>query len=353
MKTGVANLPLHYGAAPRWLMERMKKLAREITIWIVMEFGSSEMLKKLADPFWFQAFGCVLGFDWHSSGLTTTVCGALKRGIKGLEKDLGLFIAGGKGKMARETPREIEQAAEKFSIEPTSFVYASKMAAKVDNNALQDGYTLYHHCFLFTKDGTWGVIQQGMNERTGYARRYHWLSTKVEDFVSDPHLGICTERQEGKVLNLVHRESEKARATTTYLAAERPEKLILQLKRLQNMELPPYHRIFLKGLSLERLYKTLLSTYEKHPANFQELLGMKGVGPKTIRALSLIAELIYGSPPSFKDPAIFSFAHGGKDGHPYPVDRESYDRSIEILREAVLSSKLGNREKLEAIKRLR
>lgn len=353
MKTGIANLPLHYGTAPPWLMERMKKLAREITIWIVREFGAAEMLKKLSDPFWFQAFGCVLGFDWHSSGLTTTVCGALKGGIKGLEKDLGLFIAGGKGKASRETPREIERAAETLSMEPTPLVYASKMAAKVDNNALQDGYMLYHHCFIFTKEGTWGVIQQGMNEGTGYARRYHWLSTKVEDFVNEPHSAICTERKERAVLNLVHQESEKTRVGITYLATtERPEKLILQLKRLQNMELPPHHQIFLKDLSFKRLQKILLNTHEKHPTDFQELLGMEGVGPKTIRALSLISELIYGSPPSFKDPARFSFAHGGKDGHPYPVDRESYDRSIEILREAVLSSKLGNREKLEAIKRL-
>lgn len=351
MRTGIANLPLHYGKAPAWLFERMRDLSREITLVLIEEFGPEEMLRRLSDPFWFQAFGAVLGFDWHSSGLTTTVCGALKEGLRGLERELGLFVAGGKGRTSRRTPGEIEEAGDLLAIDAQNLVYASKMAAKVDSAALQDGYQIYHHCFIFTTKGFWSVVQQGMNETNRYARRYHWLSDDLKSFVCEPHSAICCDRR-GVTLNMVAEESDPARSVTTELSKEKPEKLILEIKRLQNLHLPHRHEVLVQDLNPDRLKRVLLKTYERQPQNFEQLLGMEGVGPKTIRSLSLISELVYGVKPSFRDPARYSFAHGGKDGYPYPVDRENYDRSIEILRKAISTARIGNREKLDAFKRL-
>lgn len=351
-RTGVANLPLHYGKAPRWLFERMTKLAREISIAVVSEFGPDEMLRRLSDPHWFQALGCVLGWDWHSSGITTTVCGALKEGTKGLENDLGFYIAGGKGKTSRQTPAQIAQHCEHLSRDPAPLVYASRMAAKVDSVALQDGYQLYHHTFVFTSRGDWAVIQQGMNEKNRYARRYHWLSEGVQDFVCEPHSAICSQGF-GKALNMVASESEGARKVVTEVAAEeKPEKLVEELRRIKSLTLPAHHYLSLDDLHPDRLEKIFLSTYERKPEDFENLLGMEGVGPATIRALSLISELVYGIAPSFRDPARYSFAHGGKDGIPYPVDRKTYDKSIEVLARAVRSARLGYREELEALRRL-
>lgn len=352
-RTGIANLPLHYGKVPPWLFDRMTKLAREITTAIVSEFGPDEMLRRLSDPFWFQAFGCVLGYDWHSSGVTTTVCGALKEGLKGLENDLGLFVAGGKGKTSRKTPAEIESYGHLLKTDASSLIYASRMAAKVDNSALQDGYQLYHHTFFFTADGSWSVIQQGMNENNRYARRYHWLSEKVTDFVCEPHYAICSQVT-GTALNLVAAESQPARDTITKITLEvTPDRVVSQLKRLQKLELPARHHLSLEDIHPDRLSKTLLITYERQPENFEELLNLEGVGPKTLRALSLISELIYDVPVSLRDPARYSFAHGGKDGHPYPVDRRTYDKSIEILHQALVRAKVGDGEKIAAIRRLR
>jgi len=352
-RTGTANLPLHYGKAPKWLFDRMTKLAREITIAITTEYGPEEVLRRLSDPFWFQAFGCVLGYDWHSSGVTTTVCGALKEGIKGLETDLGLFVAGGKGRTSRKTPSEIESAGHLIKVDPSSLVYASRMSAKVDSSAVQDGYQLYHHVFIFTRDGSWSVVQQGMNEANRYARRYHWLGEKVTDFVCEPHTAICTEAK-AKTLNLVAVESEAARLTIPRVARdEKPEKLVDELKKLKTLDLPARHQIDLEDVHPDRLYKTLLITYDKQPDNFETLLGLEGVGAKTLRALSLISELIYDVPVSLRDPARYSFAHGGKDGFPYPVDRENYDKSIEILHRALEKARLGTNDKISAFKRLR
>ena len=331
MRTGIAHLPLHYGKAPKWLFQRMKALAREIITIIVEEFGPEEILRRLSDPFWFQAFGCVLGFDWHSSGLTTTVCGALKEGIKGMERDLGLFVAGGKGGTSRKTPREIEEVGHCLAVDAESLIYASRMAAKVDSAALQDGYQIYHHSFIFTPKGSWAVIQQGMNEATRYARRYHWLGEGVSDFVCEPH---------------------SARETVASLSQERPEALISEVKKLQTLELPSSHQVLLRDIHPDRLYKVFIKTYERQPQDFETILGMEGVGPKTIRALALLSDLVYGKKPSFRDPVRFSFAHGGKDGYPYPVDRKGYDKSIEILQKVVSSAKIGNREKLKAIQKL-
>jgi hypothetical protein len=351
-RTGIANLPLHHGKAPRWLFERMVSLAREITIVIVTEFGPEEMLRRLSNPYWFQAFGCVLGFDWHSSGVTTTLCGALKEGIKGIERDLGLYVAGGKGRTSRKTPSEIEIWGEKIALDPAPLIYASRMSAKVDSSAVQDGYQLYHHTFLFTSKGSWTVVQQGMNEANRYARRYHWLGEAVADFVNEPHAAILSEAR-GQALNLTASESEPARTTITGIATEEtPEKVLAELKRLKTLDLPPRHQIVTADLHPDSLKKIILSAYERQPQDFERLLGLPGVGAKTIRALSLISELVYGVEPSYRDPARYSFAHGGKDGIPYPVDRKTYDQSIELLSRAINRTRLGLSEKQKAFNRL-
>ena len=352
-RTGIANLPLHYGKVPPWLFGRMCQLAREITIVTIDEFGPEEMLRRLSDPFWFQAFGCVLGYDWHSSGVTTTVCGALKEGIRGLEKEFGLFIAGGKGRTSRKTPAEIENFGHLLKVNPSPLVYASRMSAKVDNSALQDGYQLYHHTFFFTADGSWAVIQQGMNEDNHYARRYHWLGEKVINFVCEPEAAICSQTR-GETLNLVASESTQARGIIAHIAAEeKPEKIVAQLKRLKTLTLPRRSYIAPADIRPDRLSKIFLSTYEHKPQGFEALLALGGVGPKTLRALSLISELIYDTPVSLQDPASYSFAHGGKDGHPYPVDRKTYDSSIEFLAQVVGRAKIGDKEKLDAFRRLK
>ncbi len=352
-RTGIADMPLHYGKMPSWLFGRMVQLARQITMAIVTEYGSEEMVKRLSDPYWFHAFGCALGFDWNSSGLTTTVCGALKEGLRGLEQDLGIFVAGGKGGTSRKTPQEIERFATKFPIATpaTSLIYSSRMSAKVDNTALQDGYQLYHHNFIFTRSGLWTVIQQGMNPESRWARRYHWLSSEVKDFVCEPEKAICCDHK-GKVLNLVAKESDEARTTSASLSRENPAKLIAEIKDLPTLKLPREHQLFFQSLKPSYLSRVLLSTYEQQPENFERLLGIKGVGPKTIRALSLLSELIYGVKVSRRDPVKYSFAHGGKDGYPYMLDRTTYDRSIEILKKAITDAKLGRSEKIEALKRL-
>ena len=352
-RTGIANLPLHYGKAPRWLFQRMVKLAREITIVIVSDFGAEEMLRRLSHPYWFQAFGCILGFDWHSSGVTTTLCGALKEGVKGLEQELGLFVAGGKGATSRKTPSEIEVWGDRLSLDPVPLVYASRMSAKVDSSAIQDGYQLYHHNFLFAANGSWAVVQQGMNEKTRYARRYHWLGEAVSNFVNEPHSAILSDSR-GQSLNLVAVESDTARTSIAEIAVnEKPEKMLADLKKIKTLDLPARHQIVTADLHPDSLSKILLSAYERQPHDFEELLGLRGVGPKTIRALSLISELVYGIAPSYRDPARYSFAHGGKDGIPYPVDRKTYDQSIELLQRAIRKTKLGLKEKEEAMGRLR
>ncbi|MBM4135805.1 MAG: DUF763 domain-containing protein [Nitrospira sp.] len=350
-KTGIATLPLHYGKAPKWLFSRMTALSREIITALVTEFGSSELLRRLSDPYWFQALGCILGFDWHSSGLTTTVTGALKEGIKGMEKGLGIFIAGGKGSTSRKTPEHIVSYADKSSINPTPLIYASRMSAKVDNTAVQDGYQLYHHVFIFTYKGDWAVIQQGMNTVNKTARRYHWLGEDVKDFVIEPHKAICCDMRQ-RTLNMVSLESEDARKVSVALSKEKPDRAIQEVKSICALSLPERHNVTLTDVNPKRLYRILTKTYERQPEDFEDLLGIEGVGPKTIRALSLVSELIYGKPPSYRDPARFSFAHGGKDGTPFPVDRKTYDKTINIIKIAIQSAKIGNTEKIEAIKRL-
>ncbi len=351
MRTGVAHLPLHRGRAPRWLFERMTRLAREVVCHLVAEYGPEEVLRRLADPFWFQAFGCVLGFDWHSSGVTTTACGALKEGLRGLERDLGLFVAGGKGKTSRNTPREIEAACEATGADPGPLVYASRMAAKVDSAAVQDGHQIYHHVFVFTARGNWCVVQQGMCAERRTARRYHWLSERVATFVEEPHAAVCAEGA-APVLNLVAAESDGVRQGSVELARTGPDAVLDAVARARELRLPGRHAVSLADVHPGRLRSVLLETYEQAPRDFEELLGLRGVGAKTLRALALTAELIYGTPASTRDPARFSFAHGGKDRTPYPVDRAVYDRTIETLRAALDRARIGHHDRMRALKRL-
>lgn len=351
MRTGLAHLPLHTGQAPRWLFTLMVRLAREVLGHVVAEYGPNEVLRRVSDPFWFQAFGCLLGFDWHSSGLTTTTCGAMKEAVKGHERDFGFCMAGGKGGTSRRTPQEITHACDRLSQTPDRFVYLSKMVAKVDNTAVQDGYQLYHHCFLFTSGGEWCVIQQGMSEETKMARRYHWLGEQVSNLVIEPHAAVCCDHQ-GSILNLVAKESLPAQAAITELVSESSREVQSLFPDLPTLNLPARHHILAKDLNPGYLEKILLRTYEAEPKNFEQVLGVQGMGPKTIRALALAAELIHGTPASTRDPARFAFAHGGKDRIPYPVDHTTYQRTIDMLQQALNRAKIGHAEKSRAFKRL-
>ncbi len=357
MKTGTINLPLHGGKAPGWLFEKMKRLARQIVLVIIEEYGPYEFIDRISDPYWFQAFGCILGFDWHSSGVTTTVCGALKEALRGISSYTGIYVAGGKGGTSRKTPSEIEAASEKEGSDFSRLVYASRIVAKVDSSALQDGYQLYHHSFIFSKDGKkWSVIQQGMNGDTRYARRYHWLSSKITDYVIEPHNAICCDSK-NEVLNLIASDSSPARKVITEISHQKPEQVLKELAGIcghseKSLVLPKRHEINFSDIEKKRLAKIFQSTYEQKPEDFEKLIAMPGVGPKTVRSLALISELIYSAPYSIKDPARFSFAHGGKDGIPYPVDKINYNKSIEVLSNALKESKIGRTEKIEAFKRL-
>jgi hypothetical protein len=351
VRSGSANLPLHGGRAPAWLFTRMVRLAREITAHIVAEYGSGEVLRRLSDPFWFQAFGCVLGFDWHSSGVTTTVTGALKEGLRGTEKDLGVYVGGGKGAASRRTPAEIEAFCGGLSIDARPLVYASRMSAKVDSAAVQDGYQLYHHAFFFTPAGDWCVVQQGMNDADGMARRYHWLASRLGSFVNEPHAAVCAERP-APTLNLVAEESGGVRGASATLAREKPGLVLAALRDRPLLTMPRRHAVLLADVNPRHLDTILLKTYERAPENFETLLGMEGVGARTLRALALASEIIYGTAASSRDPARFSFAHGGKDGFPYPVDLETYDKTIETLRTAVNKANIDRSERVQALKRL-
>jgi len=341
----------------------MVRLAREITAHVVCEYGNEEMLRRLSDPYWFQALGCVLGFDWHSSGVTTTVTGALKEGLRGTERELGVYVGGGKGAVSRKTPGEIVHYCDALSMDPAPLVYASRMSAKVDSAAVQDGYQLYHHAFFFTPSGAWCVVQQGMSDVDGMARRYHWLAAQLHDFVNEPHAAVCgaSERIEtshsdaaaaSPTLNLVAAESDAARTASAELARGKPSVVLGALRHLPLLSMPRRHSVLLADVNPLHLDRILLKTYERAPENFETLLGMEGVGAKTLRALALASEIIYGTPASMRDPARFSFAHGGKDGFPFPVDTETYDKTVHVLRQAVNKANIDRSERVAALKRL-
>ena len=352
-RTGTTRLPLHYGTTPRWLFSRMVKLSGEISRIIIDEFGTREFLVRISTPPWFQAFSCVIGFDWHSSGTTTTTCGALKLALRN-EEDI--VVAGGKGATSRKAPSEIKEGAKKLNLPEeriNRLIFSSKISAKVDNSCIQDGYQLYHHCFFFSEND-WAVVQQGMGE--SYARRYHWFSS--ENLVCEPHAGIASERKHERVLDMTAVASEEARKVSCDLACEKPEHLRQYFRKPAQRTLLyfektmlPHHPILSEDLS-PKSWDVLKKAYEMQPRNYEELVAIEGMGPKKIRALALISELVYGAPPSWSDPAKFSFAHGGKDGFPYPVDRKTYDNTIQTLRSAIEESRIENREKLSALKRL-
>ncbi|HEX2721398.1 MAG TPA: DUF763 domain-containing protein [Gemmatimonadaceae bacterium] len=352
-RTGSATLPLHGGKAPKWLFERMTQLAPAIAEVIVLEQGRSAFLERLSDPYWFQAFGCVLGFDWHSSGVTTTVCGALKEGLAQHGGELGIVVAGGKGKASRKTPAELIQFGDRLGLDGSRLAYNSRMAAKVDSAAVQDGFGIYHHSFFLTTEGEWAVVQQGMKGDDGTARRYHWLGSHVRDFVNEPHAAVASDARPDSVLNMVAAESSPARSASAEFARQEPRHVDREIARVITLALPSRHWVDIqKDINPAHLRKVLLATYEKTPQNFEELLAVPGVGPKAVRALALVADVVYGSPASVRDPARFSFAHGGKDGHPYPVNRSVYDHSVDWLREAVGKARIGQTERLHALKRL-
>jgi hypothetical protein len=313
------------------------------------------VLRRLSDPYWFQAFGCVLGFDWHSSGVTTTVCGAVKEGLKDVDRELGFFAAGGKGKTSRRTPHEIAERCERLGRDPRPLVYASRTAAKVDNAAVQDGYQLYHHVFFFTTAGEWCVVQQGMSDETRMARRYHWLSEQVASFVDEPHAAVCCDARRD-TLNLVAHENDAVRSASAVLAAQPPAVTLKALEKIEPermLTMPRRHELLPElDVATPYLERILVKTYERAPDNFESLLGIEGVGAKTLRALALASELVHGTPATLRDPARFSFAHGGKDGTPFPVDRITYDQTIEILNKAINRATIDRSEKVRAFQRL-
>lgn len=348
-RSGTADLPLHYGAVPPWLAERMAKLGRAITEVILMEYGKADYIRRLSEPCWFQSLGAVMGMDWHSSGITTSVLGALKKAINPLSKELGIYICGGKGSHSRQVPNELLAIGEQTGLNAQQLVRCSKLSAKVDNTAIQDGFQLYLHSFIVSNEGEWTVIQQGLNDATGTARRYHWHSQQLQSFVNEPHTAICG-LQPGNILNLVDNEAAPTRSGILTLSNnESPNDLLVEI---QHLTMPAHHEVQAKDVDLKKLGAMLWLTHEKKPADFEELLLLEGMGPRTLQSLALVSEVIHGTNTRFKDPARFAFAHGGKDGHPFPVPTKVYDETINVLHKAVEKAKIGQSDKLQAIKKL-
>lgn len=366
MQRRIAHLPLHGGRAPGWLFQRMHQLAGSILELCVEEAGTRETLARLADPLWFQALGCVLGFDWHSSGLTTVTCGAIGEAYRRIGPSLGIHVAGGKGGASRKTPQQIVEVADRRGLSlGERLVYASRMSAKVDSAAVQDGYQIYTHHFFFDEAGEWCVVQQGMHESNGYARRYHWLGSGVRDFVCEPHAAIASPPAEQlDLLNMVAGEASGSRARSAELARLEPpafERILAEVTDGPTLFLPRHHEVRPLDIDARRLDRIMRTVQEHEPADFETLLGLPGVGPKTVRSLALIAELVYGAPAcrrdltrrwTPRDPTTFSYAHGGKDGHPFPVDRATYDRSIALLETAVRRARIDPTGRDQALFRL-
>jgi uncharacterized protein len=372
-RSGSANLPLHGGRVPTWLAVRMAALGRVIVEAIVQHYDRRELLHRLADPFWFQSFGAVMGMDWHSSGITTSVIGALKRGLAPVQAELGVFVCGGRGAHSRRTPAELSDMGERTGLNVSGLISTSRLVAKIDSAAVQDGYDLYLHGFFATVEGDWCVVQQGMNGAQREARRYHWKSDGVAGFFDSPHAAI-EGRNAGPIINLADRKAQDNRAAGLDLLRHGPQQTIAVLRRFAErragtldlfpetdlspgtiaplLKLPAHHDLRLADIDLKRLHATLAAAADRAPTDFADLLLTPGVGARTVAALAFVAEVIHGAPCRFKDPARFSLAHGGKDGHPFPVPLKVYDETIAVLKRAVVNAKLGRGERLAAIKRL-
>ena len=404
-RSGYADLPLHTGTVPKWLADRMMALGTEIIEALILTHGKREVLRRLSDPLWFQSLGAVLGMDWHSSGITTSVMYALKRGINAHAREFGMCICGGRGKYSRQTPEQIQWLCEKTGMNDQNLISASKLSAKVDNTAVQDGFQLYQHNFILTDEGDWAVVQQGMNTETKTARRYHWCSSEISSFVEEPHAAVTGENR-GKILNLTDHAASGTRESILSLAREEPERVMREIAKIsgadiirqgelfsptdvtagtdssadtagravtpswqgsniiiednrRNLTMPRHHEVRAEDVDLKRLGAVLATAYQdgdtsesSHTKDFESLLLTPGLGPRTLQSLTLVSEVIYGTPSRFKDPARFSFAHGGKDGHPFPVPTKVYDESIRVLGESIEKSKLGYNDKSECIKRL-
>ena len=390
--SGHADLPLHSGTVPRWLADRMMVLGTLITESLVENFGPDEVLVRLSDPLWFQSFGAVMGMDWHSSGITTSVMYALKRGLNPRAKELGIYVCGGRGKYSRLTPDELLEIASREGLNGDELVRNSKLVAKVDNNAIQDGFQLYQHNFILTRNGNWTVVQQGMNGAEKRARRYHWCSTNLRSFVEEPHSGVVGDNR-GKILNLTDTEAKGARNSILEMSREEPERMLREIVQIgkpasqmillqdgksvgsiegghftspeqlelfpelietneRSIVMPTHHEVLEQDVDLKRLGGVLATAYESQPKDFESLMLTPGLGPRTLQSLALVSEVIYGTPSRFTDPARFSFAHGGKDGHPFPVPLKIYDESIRVLRDSIEKSKLGYKDKSDCIRRL-
>lgn len=393
-RTGVADLPLHTGTVPKWLADRMRDLGRLIAESIVENYGKKEFLVRLSDPLWFQSFGAVMGMDWHSSGITTSVMYALKRGLNPIARDLGIYVCGGRGKYSRETPNELMMIADKTGVDGNYLKRTSSLCAKVDNTAVQDGFQLYQHNFIITDEGDWAVVQQGMNVDARAARRYHWCSSNLRSFVEEPHAGVVGENR-GQILNLTHQEARDTRSSILELAHENPDRMMREIRQIvapnasiikpaqldlfepprdivvspdglpvrsvrdpillnssRDCIMPTRHEVHAEDVDLKRLGGVLATAYESDPKDFESLLLTPGLGPRTLQSLTLVSEVINGTPSRFRDPARYSFAHGGKDGHPFPVPCHVYDESIRVLGTAIEKAKIGDREKLECLNRL-
>ena len=367
-RAGTANLPLHGGQVPKWLADRMTRLGAVISQAIVYHYGRDELLRRLAHPFWFQSFGAVMGMDWHSSGITTSVIGALKRGLTPLQGELGIHVCGGRGRYSRQTPQELVSIGDRVGFDGFALANASRLVAKVDSAAVQDGFQLYLHGFIVTDDGHWVVVQQGMNGDARQARRYHWLSEGLKSFVDEPHTAIDGPGQ-GEIVNLTDRRAEASRrAQLELLTSLGPDGIARELEAatrgiegsmqspaqplLPHLVMPAHHHVRSSDVFVRRLHGTLAAAADRGPVDFPELLLAPGVGARTVRALAMVAEVVHGAPYRFSDPARFSFAHGGKDRHPFPVPTRVYDETIRIMKSAVQGAKLGREEELGALKRL-
>lgn len=347
-RSGSADLPLHYGYVPQWLAERMAKLGLAIVETIAMEFSTAEVIARLANPFWFQSFGAVMGMDWHSSGITTSVLGALKRSVNPHSRELGIYICGGKGKHSMKTPDELLAVGDRTGLNGMELAGLSKLTAKVDNTAIQDGFQLYQHNFIVNAQGEWCVIQQGMNSSSRKARRYHWHSRGLQSFVNEPHTFIYGENQ-GNILNLTAGNAAETREKSLLIVNEHPDKVI---KEMNHLIMPNHHDVRMKDVNMKRLGAMLWVAHDNKPEDFEGLLMLKGMGPRTLQSVALVSEVIYGTPTRFEDPARFSFAHGGKDGHPFPVPIKVYDETIATLQTAIHRAKIGNTDKQDALRKL-